>query len=105
MNKSNSNNSVFGRREFLSKVTFTSAISLLGTSGIKGAFSDGNNSYHDHASATMPSIMLGKHRISRLVCGSNPLLGYSYLGQHTDNSLWPFNHDGAVAVQNIGEPS
>jgi len=30
---------------------------------------------------------LGTHRISRLVAGSNPILGYSYLGPHTDRHL------------------
>ncbi len=31
--------------------------------------------------------MLGQHRISRLICGSNPILGYSYMGQHTDRQM------------------
>lgn len=35
----------------------------------------------------LPTIPLGKHRISRLVAGSNPLLGYSYSGQHADNHM------------------
>jgi hypothetical protein len=35
----------------------------------------------------MPSIMLGQHQISRFICGSNPILGYSYLGQHTDKQM------------------
>jgi len=87
MDKSNSNITVFDRREFLSKVTFTAAIGLLGTSGVKGAFSEENNSYLDQSLATMPSIMLGQHRISRIICGSNPILGYSYLGQHTDKHM------------------
>jgi hypothetical protein len=37
--------------------------------------------------APLPSIQLGKHRISRLVTGSNPILGYSYLGSHTDRQM------------------
>jgi len=32
-------------------------------------------------------MQLGTHRISRLVAGSNPILGYSYLGPHTDRHL------------------
>jgi hypothetical protein len=35
----------------------------------------------------LPTIQLGSHRISRLVAGSNPILGYSYLGPHTDRHL------------------
>ena len=31
--------------------------------------------------------MLGEHKISRLICGSNPFLGYSYLGPHTDKQM------------------
>jgi hypothetical protein len=35
----------------------------------------------------MPTITLGSFRISRLICGSNPILGYSYLGSHTDRQM------------------
>jgi hypothetical protein len=35
----------------------------------------------------LPTIQLGKHRISRLVAGSNPILGYSYSGQHADRHM------------------
>lgn len=37
--------------------------------------------------AAMPSIQLGPHRISRLVAGSNPILGYSYAGEHADRHM------------------
>ncbi len=39
------------------------------------------------APAPLPTIQLGKYRISRLVAGSNPILGYSYLGPHTDRHM------------------
>ena len=35
----------------------------------------------------LPTIQLGEHRISRLVAGSNPILGYSYAGQHADHHM------------------
>jgi hypothetical protein len=35
----------------------------------------------------MPAIQLGEHRISRLVAGSNPIIGYSYSGQHADRQM------------------
>jgi hypothetical protein len=35
----------------------------------------------------MPMINLGPHRISRLIAGSNPISGYSYLGSHTDRQM------------------
>jgi hypothetical protein len=87
MNKSNSKTSVSGRREFLSKVTFTTALGLMGTSGNLSAYSVNNNDHPDQSLNTMPSIMLGQHKISRLICGSNPFLGYSYQGQHTDRQM------------------
>jgi hypothetical protein len=49
MNKSNSKITVFGRRGFLSKVTFAAAIGLLGTSKIKSAFPEENSCYLDQA--------------------------------------------------------
>lgn len=35
----------------------------------------------------MPTIALGEHRVSRLIAGSNPILGYSYLGTHTNQQM------------------
>lgn len=29
----------------------------------------------------MPTIQIGKHRVTRLVCGSNPMLGYSHVSR------------------------
>jgi hypothetical protein len=37
--------------------------------------------------APLPSIALGKYRVSRLVAGWNPIGGYSYLGPHTDHHM------------------
>ncbi|MFW6162109.1 MAG: hypothetical protein ACODAJ_05025 [Planctomycetota bacterium] len=33
------------------------------------------------AEPAMPSIQVGTHRVSRLVCGSNPMLGYSHVSR------------------------
>jgi hypothetical protein len=35
----------------------------------------------------LPTIALGKHRVSRLLAGWNPIGGYSYLGPHTDRHM------------------
>ena len=35
----------------------------------------------------LPTITLGKHSITRLVAGWNPIGGYSYLGPHTDRHM------------------
>jgi hypothetical protein len=37
--------------------------------------------------ASLPQILLGDHRVSRLVVGSNPINGYSYMGPHTDRHM------------------
>jgi len=39
------------------------------------------------AAAAMPTISLGKHRVTRLVVGSNPINGYSYLGSQMDRHM------------------
>jgi len=35
----------------------------------------------------LPTIPLGKYRITRLVAGCNPISGYSYLGHHMDQHM------------------
>jgi hypothetical protein len=69
------------RREFIERLSMAAALGLLGTSGIKGALTE------TQTRPVMPTIKLGTHTISRLFCGSNPFLGYSYLGQHTDKQM------------------
>ncbi len=69
-----------GRREFISKITIAAALGVIGSSGIRASGIDDLN-------VSMPEINLGPHRISRLLCGSNPFLGYSYMGQHTDKQM------------------
>ncbi|MBM3853516.1 MAG: hypothetical protein FJ399_10215 [Verrucomicrobia bacterium] len=39
------------------------------------------------APPAMPTLQLGPHRLSRLVAGSNPILGYSYSGPHADRQM------------------
>jgi len=39
------------------------------------------------SSNPMPTITLGKHTISRLISGSNPMLGYSYMGPFADRAM------------------
>jgi len=49
--------------------------------------------------APMPMIQLGKHRVSRLVCGSNPLLGYSHMSGLMSRIMteW-FTHERIVGL-------
>jgi len=71
-----------GRRQFLAQLTGLAAATALAS---KRAAAVGAES--SPSAAALPSIQLGPHRISRLVAGSNPILGYSYLGPHTDRHL------------------
>ena len=70
-----------GRRQFLSKL---SAAAVAGW-----AFSDAAQaeSPQEAAGELLPTIQLGKHRLTRLVAGSNPINGYSYLGRHMDQHM------------------
>jgi len=36
---------------------------------------------------SLPTIQLGKHRVTRLVAGYNPIGGFSYLGHHMDQHM------------------
>jgi len=51
------------------------------------------------AEAPMPTIQLGKHKVSRLVCGSNPLLGYSHMSGLMSQIMteW-FTHERIVGL-------
>jgi len=72
---------VAGRRQFLGQLV-TAAAAIVLEPGRAAAAPEALP-----AVAPLPSIQLGKHRISRLVTGSNPILGYSYLGTHTDRHM------------------
>lgn len=74
------------RREFLSKISAAAALGLIGTS-VNGAFTENRDGNDGYPLPVLPSITLGTHNISRLICGSNPISGYSYLGPHTDRQM------------------
>ena len=87
MNDFKNSNHKTGRREFLTKLSATAALGLIGANGVKGSLKSDKTSFLGQTECAMPTITLGSHRISRLICGSNPLLGYSYLGRHTDQQM------------------
>ncbi len=68
-----------GRRQFLSQIA---AVSAAGPALARSAAGQ-DASKPD----LLPTIPLGKHRITRLVAGSNPINGYSYLGHHMDQHM------------------
>jgi hypothetical protein len=69
-----------GRRQFLRQLSAATA-GMVAARGISTAAEPAV------AAEPLPTIQLGKYRISRIVAGSNPLLGYSYMGQHTDRHM------------------
>jgi len=76
-----------GRRDFLTKLSATAALGLIGTAGVKGKSVANLANGYGQPKSSMPTIALGSHRISRLICGSNPILGYSYMGHHADRQM------------------
>ena len=69
------------RRRFLAQLAGLTAATALGTKPVAEA------AEASQPAEPLPTIQLGRHRISRLVAGSNPILGYSYLGPHTDRHM------------------
>ncbi|NUQ63054.1 MAG: hypothetical protein HUU20_11305 [Pirellulales bacterium] len=89
MSKPSPDDRFTGRREFLSMLSAAAASGLFGAAA-SAAPPDVPASAPGaapQAGPAMPTIMLGKHQVSRLVAGSNPILGYSYMGKHTDQHM------------------
>jgi len=77
-----------GRRRFLANLAAAaSAPAVLGTLGAQQAGAEEPAKPPRPQGEPLPSIQLGKHRISRLVVGANPLHGYSYLGPHVTEHM------------------
>jgi hypothetical protein len=76
-----------GRREFISSLSALATIGLLGVPGAGNASAMGGSGIARQPGPAMPAITLGSHRISRLLCGSNPFNGYSYMGHHTNKQM------------------
>ena len=70
-----------GRRRFLAQLTSLAAVSALGPAAAAPA------AEAKQAAAPLPTVQLGTYRITRLVAGSNPINGYSYLGPHVDRHM------------------
>ncbi|MGA2033072.1 MAG: hypothetical protein ABSG68_12505 [Thermoguttaceae bacterium] len=75
-----------GRREFLTQV---SAAAAAGAVGLRGATAAESTRTAPPATTPvpLPSIQLGPHRISRLVCGWNPIGGYSHATRDLSNGM------------------
>ena len=73
---------VTGRREFLSQLSGAAAASGL----VFGGASRSGGAEPTKVSP-LPTISLGSHRITRLVAGSNPISGYSYMGPNMNRQM------------------
>lgn len=69
-----------GRREFLAGLSAAAAMSAVGGGGALAAAEP----------AGMPRVQFGRHRISRLIAGHNPIAGFSYQGHHMDRHMRDF---------------
>ena len=74
-----------GRREFLSQlsVAATASTMALVTTQKHSAYAQDNSS----PAPLLPTIRLGEHRVTRLIVGSNPISGYSYMGPIMDRHM------------------
>ncbi len=79
-------NYALDRRNFLRKVSMAAAYGMILPAAVPYDHMPSPEK-NDEQQIRMPEIMLGNHRISRLICGSNPFLGYSYMGPHTDRQM------------------
>jgi hypothetical protein len=75
------------RREFLTKLSFTAVIGAVAPGNFKNVWLNDQQVKTATGDQAMPMISLGPHKVSRLICGCNPMLGYSYLGSHTDRQM------------------
>jgi hypothetical protein len=77
---------VTGRREFLSRLSLAvtgSALAIGRTSRAK----ETPPAVAGLPAPPLPTIPLGEHRITRLIAGSNPISGYSYMGPILDQHM------------------
>ena len=81
MRNGESDSGVIGRRGFLSQLAALAAVTTVENKRSADAAEP------SQPASPLPMIQIGKHHISRLVAGSNPILGYSYAGQHADRHM------------------
>ncbi|MBM4024358.1 MAG: hypothetical protein FJ280_02985 [Planctomycetes bacterium] len=73
------------RREFLSRLSLAVAGSTLTVARTSRAQATGPAA--DQPASPLPTIRLGPHQVTRLIVGSNPISGYSYMGPIMDRHM------------------
>jgi hypothetical protein len=72
------------RREFLSQLSTAVTGSVMALAVARG---QGTSSQQNPPPPPLPTIRLGEHTVTRLVVGSNPISGYSYMGPVMDRHM------------------
>jgi hypothetical protein len=85
MDSDRCNANVTPRREFLSRLP----LAVAGSAWAVGASwaTEAPRTASDAPASLLPTIRLGDHQVTRLVAGSNPISGYSYLGPIMDRQM------------------
>jgi len=86
MNSDRHSDSVTPRREFLSRLSLAATGSALALAQTCRA-QETPPAASDPPGPPLPTIRLGEHQVTRLVAGSNPISGYSYLGPIMDRHM------------------
>jgi hypothetical protein len=86
MNSNRPDAQVTPRREFLSQFPWAVAGSALAL-GTASRAQETPPTAPDSAGPPLPTIRLGDHEVTRLVAGSNPISGYSYMGPIMDRHM------------------
>ena len=107
MNSEKNKTRGIGRRDFLSRLSKAVTGSTLALTTVQGRDILTDLTLSPSPKQLLPAIRLGDHNISRLIVGSNPISGYSYMGPILDRHmreyftpdrivefLWKCEHEG-----------
>jgi hypothetical protein len=86
MNSDQRDRNVTGRREFLTRLSLAATGSALAVGKISRA-KDSPPAAVASPGPPLPTIRLGEHQVTRLIVGSNPISGYSYMGPIMDQHM------------------
>jgi hypothetical protein len=86
MNSDRCDANVTRRWEFISRFPLALAGSVLAI-GTASRAAEAPRAVTDSPASPLPTIRLGDHQVTRLIAGSNPINGYSYLGPIMDRHM------------------
>ena len=95
MSSNRSETNMTGRREFLSRVSIAIAGSTLAI-GKTSQAEETPSAVTDSPAIPLPTIRLGDHHVTRLIAGSNPISGYSYMGPIMDQHMTEYFTDKRI---------